>query len=184
MQEESNLESNNSKESSKWGSIIAIMSLIIAVFTFFLTIYQFNKTQDHSILTVQPFLMYETKNDTIELRNEGLGPAIIQQTLLRIDNDPYILVDTKKQLDNLLIKNKILAGFESKYIRSGTPFPTGEEGFFLLSYKKSKLNLKKIKESISRLQFKIIYKDFYGNNKSINGFKYIAIQWCGIEKEF
>ena len=75
-----------------WELITGASSIVTALCALIFAIRQAKQTERHDRLSVKPYLTAETHDDTInnchtfELRNNGLGPAIIESFIIKLDN--------------------------------------------------------------------------------------------------
>ncbi len=79
-----------------WEAIAGISSAVIALCAFFLTIWQTCITRKHNKLSVTPHLTTWTHSDkskslySVELLNNGIGPALINHFEIQVDGYPMI----------------------------------------------------------------------------------------------
>lgn len=76
--------------------------LIVAIFALFLTVWQMKATAQHNRLSTKPIISLKTTYSKsrivqIDIINDGLGPAIINELVVFLSNRPVVTI--KKQGD-------------------------------------------------------------------------------------
>ncbi len=153
-----------------WEIIIAISALIISIFGGIITYLTFRTQRIHNIKMIKPILQigqWDYENKTyIELRNDGLGPAMI--------NNIYVKKSKKKKTKTCIyhwLPEKLPGEMNYKN------YLTGHENFVIQANKSIALieipidtsnneqleYREKIRKIISELKINISYSDLYGN---------------------
>jgi len=131
---------------------IAFIALILSVVSFFFTAHV---NQKQNSLSIRPLLTPIVGHNSIDIANNGLGPAIIEKIVMIIDNDSKE-IKTAKDVNIHLGKHKIPDAYDFVTIFPGTPIKDGEVQNILTSKTKTP-------KSIKRIKFKINYDDMEGN---------------------
>lgn len=154
-----------------WQLITGISTTVIALCALAFSIWQGMQTRKHNKLSVRPHLTTWTNNDErngfykLELINNGLGPALIEKFLIKMDgkviseqglvpmenmfNTIFTNLDPEQTLGSYLAKDHSMAA-KDKYtilnIQFLQPFPSR----------------KVVAQALTRLNFEITYRSFYG----------------------
>lgn len=94
----------------KWNSerVLSISAMAISFITLIIFIYQTNLMRRQNHLSIMPYLMLSTTNDSgnstfeINLKNHGVGPAIIESVAIAYRGKRYDLTDYENHLYTLL----------------------------------------------------------------------------------
>lgn len=149
--------------------IIAISSAIIALLAMCATFWQGYVARKHSRLSVRPHLdgyvqSYPAKPLYIEIKNVGLGPAIIESFSISFDSATYELTNTS--LPKFISEEFKRHPFPIEWVILGHDTPLGAGQTIRLLQFTPPLNdqelCKKAVQLLHRFQFTIKYKCFYG----------------------
>jgi len=146
-----------------------IATVFIAVLALFLSIWHLSVQRKHNKLSVKPLLTFEELTANTErgfgvfVRNDGIGPAIIKEFKIYVDNI-QIISDYKHLWKEAAKKLSIdynfvmFHTFEPKTsINTGLRLPV-----FTIEQKVNKEQTALFKKSISRLNIEILYESIYG----------------------
>lgn len=131
---------------------IALLALVLSVFSFGFSIYANNK---QSNLSIRPLLTSFVRYNSIDIANNGLGPAVIKKIVMTIDDDPKE-IKTSEDIKMHLKKHMISDAYDFSAISPGATIKDGAFQNILTS----KVNTP---ESLKRIKFNIDYNDMKGN---------------------
>lgn len=145
-------------------------STIIALCALVFTAYQAVATRKHNKLSVKPHLTTFSKSNpdsfTVQLSNNGLGPAIIRNYVLEFDNKPYEFKDSDeatKYLRELL--GDLVGELKVAILINGHAISAKDNIDILdITYKHKDHNeFEKLKTIIKRMALRVEYQSIYGN---------------------
>ncbi len=153
--------------------MITMISICIAAAAFIITLYEVHATRRHNRLSVQPNLTFygdEEKGEFIfrlQLKNEGLGPAIITRFEINIDG---ITVDggaSPKSWDIFFDKLNIKKPWHRKTSISpntilGVNSYVNVLSFGYMRNQSDKIFLENLKKRLPNIKFICKYKSMYG----------------------
>ena len=89
--------------------LLSISAITLSVMTLLIFIFQTNLLRKQNYISILPYLQISTSNDNhnaifeLNLKNHGVGPAIIESVTMTYDNKNYDLVDYENQVHSFLI---------------------------------------------------------------------------------
>ena len=100
-----------SKLKIKWNSerLLSLSAMTISFITLLIFVYQTNLMRKQNSLSILPYLMLGTTNDSanstfeLNLKNHGVGPAIIESATMYYNDEAYQLSDYEDNLQQFLI---------------------------------------------------------------------------------
>jgi len=156
---------------------LEISGIVIAVLALFLTIWQGYETRKFNKLSLKPKLVvwvwnyYDTGGMVMKIKNEGVGPAIIDDISLDIKNRDFYKVSElnghfwEKIFNDEHIPDSLIANsIQHSYLNAGGYLPAGEEIvlFEFLGDKEHVINHNKIIDFIRRFSsLEITYHSVY-----------------------
>jgi len=154
-----------------WQVIAGISTTIIALCALALSIWQGMQTRRHNRLSFRPHLTTWTNRDAergfyaIELINNGIGPALIEEFLVKVDGKVISGQGPEPIEKGLKI---IFPNLEYKlrhgYVAKGYSMPAKEKVIIVeIQFPKRPLpSLEFMERASNRVSFDILYKSFYG----------------------
>jgi hypothetical protein len=150
---------------------LPIGSAVIALAALGTAIWQGYVMREHNKLSVLPRLNIDVHNQPgipvkIELKNQGLGPAIINKFRLKLDNKEY-KVDSVESMDAVLKEAGLIPAqisWRGFLPSKGTALLPGDS-VLLLEFSDSHFDENQYQESIkiiNRIDFSIKYRSIYG----------------------
>jgi len=166
-----------------WNTVIGISSVIIALCALAFTVWQSKQAQKHNKLSFRPHLTSWSHEDpdnkvySAELMNNGLGPAIIDDYIFKIDGAPITGegAETVEKALKRLFPN-IQYASDQAYMAKGYSMAAKEKRKILeiRFHKDTNITPDEIHKAFKRTDLIINYKSFYNekftysseNNKS------------------
>jgi hypothetical protein len=153
---------------NNWEVIIAISALFISVFGAIITYLTFKNQRIHNIKMIKPILQigqWDYENKTyIELRNDGLGPAMVDKIKVnkKKKSKTCIYHWLPEKLPGEMNYKNYLTGHENFVIKANDSIalieiPIDPDNKEQIKYRE------KIRKIISELEIRIVYSDLYGN---------------------
>ena len=150
-----------------------ITSISIAVTALFITLYEVHATRKHNKLSVSPKLTFygeeatDKYNFQLQLKNEGLGPAIITSFRIIIDNETIDINSSPKSWSSFFDKLAIKKPNHYKTVISpnATLGINGSINILYFEYmgnKDDEIFLKNFKKRLPDIKFICEYKSMYG----------------------
>jgi len=157
--------------------IVSIAAIFISFLTLFIFIRQTNIIERQSHLSVMPYLVVETSENSgnntyaFELVNYGVGPAIIDYTRIGYKGKSFdlqladFLEEQVQGMDSVLVTNWSTA-FKGQAIRSGDALNVVTVGGDPKSYSE----FLKVRDALIRGKFvyEIYYKSMYGHRWKVS----------------
>ncbi|MEM7084895.1 MAG: hypothetical protein AAF489_01855 [Bacteroidota bacterium] len=167
------------KKKKFWTSdkLVSLAAMFVSLITLFIFIKQTNIIDTQNHLSVMPYLMVESSNNSeaytyrIDLENYGVGPAIIEERVIyyegkeyRMEFEPFLRA-TIPEMDSVVVINQ-------STIQTGLALPAGGRRNIITvgGGKKSYETFLRIitKMQTKDLNYKIEYKSIYNDRWEIN----------------
>lgn len=163
-----------SKSRIKWNSdkLVSLSAISISFITLLIFIYQTNLMRRQNYISIMPYLMLSTTNNSekntfeINLKNHGVGPAIIESAVLTYQGERYRLEDYNHYFFNFLASKA--PGVDSMKSVSYSSLDIGlaipaNSNYNILTVKGDPQEFQKIRAAISSLleeglEFEVVYR--------------------------
>lgn len=167
----------------KWNSekMVSLSAMSISFITLVIFIYQINLMRKQNDLSIMPYLMISTTNDSndhifeLNIKNHGVGPAIIESVIIEYQDERYDLKDFSYSFFHFL-KHKnpsidSIQNFSNATLDRGMAIPANTT-YNLFSIKGSATDYRLITGSLYSLletgmRYEIIYKSIQGDRWKI-----------------
>ncbi|MCB0581306.1 MAG: hypothetical protein KDD10_18595 [Phaeodactylibacter sp.] len=158
----------------KWNAdkLVSLSAISISFITLLIFVYQTNLMRRQNYIAIMPYLMLSTTNDgesntfEINLKNHGVGPAIIESVTLRHKGKTYRLEDYNHDFFNFLSSE--VSGLDSLKNVSFSTLDIGlaipaNSSYNILAVKNDPQEHQQVREAISRLiaegfEFEVVYR--------------------------
>jgi hypothetical protein len=170
------LESLKTFETSNW---IALASVVSALSALVLTIWQGLQTRKHNRLSAKPYVGFSWVNKPLqglrcELKNLGLGPALISQIRFFVDNNEVKIKNREsyKSLFEALEINKVATKIEVFHTEPHSALSVGQSESLIVFCDSSisegdhKLIASKLRRFSVQVEYKCIYGISYQTSRS------------------
>ncbi len=158
--------------------VVSFVAITISLFTLFIFVKQTNIIEEQSRLSVMPYLLLETSNDSyaktfkIEIVNHGVGPAIIESRIIYLNGEAYDM-EFADFFKNQLIGTDSVEILNRTTLQNGFALPSGNARNLITvggddySYK----TFLKIMNAAQKdsFNYEIKYKSIYGDRWLISG---------------
>lgn len=160
-----------------WEMISGLCSMGIAVLALFISVWNVRTTQKHNRLSLKPHLSANTKAHekprptfSIELSNNGGGPALFESTSLFIDEQPVTEKDLFTKAAGLLPVDRPNADLCSVSLDKKHSMAAGttRELFSLTWPEETTLSVKELEDIAKRVTVKIKYKSLHNEHDQLN----------------
>jgi len=148
--------------------ITTIATVLIAVAALFLTIWQFRAMRIHNRLSVKPLLSYEimyVRTDRgfgIYICNNGVGPAIVRNFKIFVDNNEIISTRRKLLLEAVKVLKINYPYVQLYFFDDGTSMSAGEKLPLLTVDENIKKDQEKLfQDALPRIDIEIKYESIY-----------------------
>ncbi len=168
----------------KWNAdkLVSLSAISISFITLVIFIYQTNLMRQQNFISIMPYLMLSTTNDgeqntfAVNLKNHGVGPAIIESASLTHRGERYRLEDYNHYFFTFLTSK--VPGLDSLKNVSFSSLDIGlaipaNSNYNVLTVKDSPEEYQKVREAISRLleeglEFEVTYRSIQGERWRIH----------------
>lgn len=159
-----------------WSVITGISSVVIALSALGFSIFQGKQAQKHSKLSVRPHLTTRTHSDAekgfyvVELINNGIGPAIIEEFTVKVDGK-LVSGDGAEMIEKALkiVLPNLSYRSQQSYLGMGYVMaPKEKSTVFAVQFTGQPLPSKEfVEHAMNRGDLEISYKSFYNEKLPI-----------------
>jgi len=174
-------EKSKRKSAFKTELIVALAAIMISIISLVVYIYQAQIMREQQHISVWPYIEWDMTISTVDgiyiaVVNKGVGPAIIKETTLKLDEE---------KMDVLSLLGKVVGNLDSLSLSYGDVsnkvFAPGEEyRLFHLKLINGKLGnessrevYERVKKMYPRIKYEICYCSVYGDCWTSQGLKVI-----------
>ena len=157
----------------KWEIIVGVSSVVIALCALIFTIRQSKETQKHNKLSFKPHLTTWSHTDVdkdvyiVELINNGLGPALIENFIVKIDGEIIPGKGTELMEDglNIIFPNTQYKSHQS-YLAKGHSMAAKDKCKLVQIQFTGKVppTTEEVERGFDRVDLIVNYKSFYDEN--------------------
>jgi hypothetical protein len=153
-----------------WQTITGIASAFIALCALGLSVWQGLVARKHARLSVRPHLSHFSHGDggsgvyTIEIVNNGIGPALIQKCTVKVDGKPVPgnNADVTESAVKTLFPTQPTRATNFGYLTPGHAFRPNDQWVFVQLEFANPPEYKFVEKTLERLDLEIAYTSFYG----------------------
>ncbi len=173
------------KNKMKWNTdrMLGFFAISISFITLVIFIYQTNLMRRQNDLSIMPYLMIATSNNPgnhsyeLNLKNHGVGPAIIESVILTYQGENYNLADYDHDLLTFLVSIApaldTVRNINTSTLNKGLALPSNTT-YTAIGVRESEISYRLITESIDQLvenglDLQITYKSIQEERWRING---------------
>jgi hypothetical protein len=156
----------------EWDDLVGLSSVVIALCALIFTVWAGWRTHVHNKLLVKPKLMTWISSEqdqgyySVEFRNNGLGPALVENYTIKVDGE-IMHGEATEPIENAvrLIFKDITYHCTVGILDTGYLLPANDKcGIFALKFSKpGDMTRKEFIEQFKRFQLDIFYKSLYGD---------------------